>query len=244
MASHDVARSRVVALVRNVGELHAGGQAQVLGHQMGGRALASGRIGEFERLRSRQPHQFRQRAHRQRGVHHQHERKGRDQGDRRDVLQGVVDRLLLASRGRGEHAGCADEQGVPVGRCLEQRLDTDHARSTGPVLDQHRPAECITEPHGDHASGRVDRSARRERNDHAQGPCRPSRRRSLGCQHGKRHSRRQTCAGQQTDRQQRASLHVSTPRAAVLWTTPRATLKGTAGTSRPSLSSRPRTPRR
>ena len=104
-----------------------------LGRQMGRGAAARRGVVDAGRLRLGILDQLLDAFHRQRRVHHQHDRDRSELGDRREILDRVVGRLLQAGVDREGDGG--DQQRVTVGRGLGDDVGADRAAAARPVVN-------------------------------------------------------------------------------------------------------------
>ena len=94
-------------------------------------------------------------------VRHDRERRGRDQADRRHVLERIEAEIRIEER-IGDVAREDHHQRLPVGLGADQRLRRGEAVRAGAVLDDDRDAEHLFEIARDVARDHVGGAARRE----------------------------------------------------------------------------------
>ena len=94
VAGDDVLHRRAAAAVADILDVEAGHGAEQLGVHMMLRADAAGRIVE-SRIGLQVADQVGDRMDRHRGMHDQHEGRGRDQRDRREVRHRIIGQLLV-----------------------------------------------------------------------------------------------------------------------------------------------------
>ena len=167
MHLHVAAEQRVehlgVALERHVHQIGAGHGLEHLGGEMRRGAGARRRIVDAARLRLGVGDELLEVGHRQRRVHHQHQRDRGQLGDRREILDRVVGRLLQAGVDRERDGG--DQQGVAVGRGLGHDGGADRAAAARPVVDHGGLAPVVVHALRDQPRDRVGGAAGDERHD-------------------------------------------------------------------------------
>ena len=99
---------------------------------------------------------------------HQHQSRTGDLGDGREILLSV-ERQAFVKRRRDRGAGGVLQDRVAVGRGLGDRIGAKDAAGAGFVFDDHRLADLLRQLHAHEAGQHVDRAARRERHDQADG---------------------------------------------------------------------------
>ena len=107
----------------------------------------------------------------------------RNQADRLEIGDRVVERLLVERLAVGVGAGIADQQGVAVGRGLGDALAADGAGGGADIVDDDRLSEQFAHLQRLDARAHVDAAAGRERNHERDRPRRPVLRRR-GCGKG------------------------------------------------------------
>ena len=121
---------------------------------------------------------------RQRRMHRDAQRIGDDAGDRIEIFHRIVERLRLEQRLVDVRLRAAEEQRVAVGLRARDRRGADRRPAAADVLDDDR-AEQRLHLLGPRPADRVERAARRERNDQ------PDRARRIGLRDQQAAKRRQ-----------------------------------------------------
>lgn len=94
---------------------------------------------------------------RQLRIDHDHIGHGREQPDRREILQRIVGQLLVERLVRGQRAGGAHQQGVAVRGGVRGRRGADIAAGAGAVVDHEglseRGRHAVEQDARDHVAG-------------------------------------------------------------------------------------------
>ena len=159
-----------VALERHVHEVGAGHGLEHLGRQMRRGAGAGGGVVETRGLRFGIFDELLDVVHRQRVVHHQHQRDRRDLRDRDEILHGVIRLLLQAGVDRECDRG--DHQHMAVGRGLCHQIGADTAAAARTIVDDGRLPPAIGQPLRDEPRDRVGGAAGDERHHQLDLPAR------------------------------------------------------------------------
>ena len=104
--------------------------------------------------------------HRQVLAHGQQDRNLGDERDRREIVDGAVERLLIQRLALGVGADGPEHHGVAVGRGIGHASGAGHAAGAADVLDHDLLAENLAHARRHDAAEHVGRAAGRERNDH------------------------------------------------------------------------------
>ena len=167
MAGVEIGEPRVGALVRHMHDVgQAGELLEQFSAQMRRCADARGTVGQLARIGLRIGNQFLQRVHRQRCVHHETRYRDRGDGDRREILHGVVGRRAHDHRTDDQLAGGAGQERIAVRLRARDLSRGDDAAAAALVLDDH-VAELRLDLLGPQAGDHVHHAARRTRNDEA-----------------------------------------------------------------------------
>ncbi|MCY1361048.1 hypothetical protein D9M69_477010 [compost metagenome] len=110
---------------------------------------------------------FLQRARRELGVGHQHQREARQLADIDEVLVGVVRQLLVQRRIGRERGGVGGQHGVAVGLGVRDGIGADDGGRARPVVDHHLLAQPRRDRLGDGARHHVGAAAGRVGHDPA-----------------------------------------------------------------------------
>ena len=165
MHLHMTAKQRVehlgIALERNVHQLGAGHGLEHLGREMRRGAGTGRRVVEAGWLRLGVVDELLDVLHRQRRMHHQHQRDRGDLGDRREILDRVVGLLLQA--GVDREGDGRDQQRVAVRRGLGGGAGADGAAAARAIVDDDGLAPAVGEALRDQPRDRVGGAARDER---------------------------------------------------------------------------------
>jgi hypothetical protein len=103
---------------------------------------------------------------RHRWIDHHDEGHANDAGDRRDIANEIE--IEVAVERRADRSRRADhEERIAVRRGIHDRLGTDIAAGTRPILDDERLSETLRQPLPDQACGDVGRAAGGKADDHA-----------------------------------------------------------------------------
>ena len=154
-----------------------------------------------------------QRLHRvglDRRMHHQHVGHVGHQRHWREVANRVVADGRIQPRIHRVRRQRAHQQRVAIARRARDQLCTEAAAGAGTVVDQHRLAEALGQPGPDQPGADVEWTARRERDDEADGLRRPGGRHRCCCGgHGRYRSRGERRRCRQHCRAQRIRRHRS-----------------------------------
>jgi hypothetical protein len=107
----------------------------------GGRADAGGGVVELAGICFGERHQLAEILRRDGRMHHQHERHGGEQADRRKIATEVE--RALAERGIDGVGRACEQQGVAVGRRARDRLRRDRSARARARLDHHLLAQHV-----------------------------------------------------------------------------------------------------
>ncbi len=146
-------------------------------------------------------------VHRQVLARDQHVADVGDEGDRREIGRGIVERLLRKRLRERMGADRAKHEDVTVRRGLRDPQRSAHAAAAGDVVDDHGPADGLAEILREDASEHVDRAAGRERHHHrgwSAGPVLRARR-NARCGEG----RYEDCVQEARPQRQFPSSHIS-----------------------------------
>ncbi|CPP17394.1 Uncharacterised protein [Bordetella pertussis] len=168
-ARHHIGERRVAALVGHVRDGRIRHALEQFGRQVRRGAGARAGVERLGRVGLEIGQQFADAFGRHRRIDHQHVHHGGDLGDRREVLDVVVARVLVQARIDGVRVDRAHVERVAVGRRVGARLGADIAAGAGPVLDHHGLAPHLAEIVGNQAREEIRAAARRERHDHRHG---------------------------------------------------------------------------
>ena len=137
---------------------------------MRGRAGAGRAIGHLVGIGFRIGDEFLEVLHRQILARDQRDRRFGKKSNRREILGGVVKRLLVKRLVLRVRADARQDHVVAVGRGIRDALAAIHAAGAADIFDHHLLAEHLAHARREHAPDRVLRAARRERNDHGDRP--------------------------------------------------------------------------
>jgi hypothetical protein len=143
------------ALVGHVHHVDLGLGFEQLAGKMAGAPVAARAERELARIRLRITDQLGDRIGRHRRIQHQHVRRNRDQGDRREVLDRVVRHLAVQADVDRVRRQCALEDRVAVGRAFRDQVGADVAAGARSVVDDHRLSPGDRELLSDRAGDRV-----------------------------------------------------------------------------------------
>src|SRR5689334_2447319 len=124
-------------------EIYAGGPGKKHSAEMDAAAGACRRVIEFARLRLGERNQLLNVVDGNRLVHHDNERTGGDQSDRREILAWVIADIWVKCRVDGERAGTTEPERISVGCGLGDSAGADRAAGAAAVLDDERVAESF-----------------------------------------------------------------------------------------------------
>ncbi|KAG1250775.1 hypothetical protein G6F68_012631 [Rhizopus microsporus] len=121
---------------------------------------------------------------------HQHERRGRDLRDRREVLDRIKAHVLVQARIDGHDAGLRHHEGIAVRLGARRGVQRQVAARARLVLDHDVPARVLRDGRPDHAGQGVGSTARGKRGNQRNGrgahvgrAGRGARGQQRGCQH-------------------------------------------------------------
>ena len=130
------------ALERHMGHLGAGGMLQHLGHQVRGRAQRERRVVQLVRVGLGIVDQVFHGVEGRRGRHDQHRARAGREHHRHQVFQRVIGQLgeqvRVLARGHADRV----QDGVAIGRRLQQFLHAQDGAGARLVFDQHGHAQC------------------------------------------------------------------------------------------------------
>ena len=161
-AGQDALDGRPRSGIRHVRNIDAGRDLQQLAREMRRRSDAGTGVAQLVRIGLRARDQLRDRG--DAGGRRRDEHIGRrvQLGDRREVLERVVGRLLV-ERGIDHEGARHHHQRIAVGRAARDLRDPEIAAGAAAILHDERLAERFTELHGHEPRGEVARAAGRER---------------------------------------------------------------------------------
>ena len=136
--------------------------------KVAGRAQPGMGIAVFARARLDPGDELRERGCRNGWIDEQHLRRHSDQGNRRKIGEGI-EAELGEQAGIDDQRAADDQDGVAVGRRLGDQGGADVAAAAGVILHVELLAKALRQLGCEHAGNHVDRPARRERRDQANG---------------------------------------------------------------------------
>ena len=147
------------ALIRHVNELDAGARLQHFHGEVVLAAVADRRVCKRRVGAPRVFQEFLQALRRNRRADSEHHLGRYQRGDGHEVLQGIERQVRVKMRADDDLAVLAEEQRVPVGRGFCGELAREVSVRARAVLHDHRLAERLAEPGGEHPRDRVGRAA-------------------------------------------------------------------------------------
>ncbi len=165
--AEQVLQHRAGPLVGHVRDWYLQRELQVLGREVPGACIAGRAIEHLALLRQRG--QFLQVGCRHRRIDDVDRRHLRQQRDRNEVLVHVVRQLREHERVDRQRADVTEYQRVAVRGCVRDFLHRNIAGAARLVVDDHLLAEVLAHLLGDGARDDLGGSARRERDDQANG---------------------------------------------------------------------------
>ncbi len=148
------------AAIRHRHQVDAGCLTQLLARKMHRRAEPRQCIGHAGFLLRQRDKLLRARR-RHRRMHDEHQRRGGDQRDRREILARVVGQLRPEQAGIDREGAVDQPDGVAVGRRGRDRLRADLARPAAAIVDHEALLELLLESGRKQARQDVGRTARR-----------------------------------------------------------------------------------
>jgi zinc/manganese transport system permease protein len=199
-STNQVLHGRAGALVRHMHDVGAHGGVEHDAAKMRCRARAGGTELHLGLVGLGVSNEFLEIVRREILARDQHDRNFRDQGDRREIVRGIVDGVLVERLVLRVSAHGAQDDGVTVRAGVGHALGPVHAAGATDIFDHHGLTENVSHARRDDAAEQVRRSAGREWNHHGHWP----RRKVLGS--GRACERQQHCQGHSVN----CSFHVLT----------------------------------
>ena len=157
---------RTTAFIGHVQDLGLGQVLEQLGGDMQISADTGRGIIELARLLLRQRDELGHRFRRHRGMHHQHKRRRRQQGNRCEILDRVERHFFIKARIHHERQRI-QQQRMTIGRGPCGDLRTNVARGTRPVVNHELLPQRLAHTIEHHAPQRIHAPARRVGQDDA-----------------------------------------------------------------------------
>ena len=165
MTRHHVVERLTATAIGHVLHLDAGHVHEQLAENVMHRADAGGCVAELAGLALGERNQLFHVLHAERGMHDQHERHGRKQHDRREILVRIVGQPPVEPGGGRKGRGGADHDGVAVGLRARDRGGAQRGARTAAIFHDEGLAEPLLQAFGNDARQRIGAAASRKWHD-------------------------------------------------------------------------------